>query len=340
MGGAADDSRARADALLRLLDVTATRTAACTFTIWGYGIGPALIALLRAGAALQRSDLTERATELVRQGTQQAPGPTDHLIVAEAVLALNDKIPGADAAVDRFVTAVRGADRPVQGRPQVHRPDLRDWSRTIWVDCMHTDGPGLAAAGLPDAAVQAMAEYAAVLQRPDGLFDHGYDVATGSGNHVAWGRGQGWALLGLIGTLRHARDAGLLERLDRLVDALGQHEVDGRWPTVVDRPDYPIELSTSALVATAVGTAVREGLVSPSRNALAHRAFAAVIAGLDDGVLPTSDATPVGRAEDYARRLTGCHPWGQGPALAALLDSADHNLDHDLPVPEQRDEGL
>src|SRR5690606_17928028 len=190
------------------------------------------------------------------------------------------------------------------------RPDLERWSRTVWVDCMHTDGPGLALLGDLDAAVEVTRDAAAALQRADGLFDHGYDVAVGAGNGVAWGRGQGWALLGLVGTLRHVLAPDLVERLHRLVDALAGTEQDGRWPTVVDHPAAPVEMSTSAYVALAVGEAVDAGLVDSSRRAsyraLADRAYAAALEAVDGGVLPTSDATPVGSAESYYDRPLGC----------------------------------
>ena len=78
----------------------------------------------------------------------------------------------------------------------MHRPDLERWHGVIWVDCMHTDGPGLALLGRVEEAVATTVEYASALQRDDGLFQHGYDVVSGRGNDVAWGRGQAWAMLG------------------------------------------------------------------------------------------------------------------------------------------------
>ncbi|HEX6445296.1 MAG TPA: glycoside hydrolase family 88 protein [Streptosporangiales bacterium] len=294
-------------------------TLRCEFTIWGYGVGPALTGLLAASRAAGRADLAQRVLDLVMPALHRGPDPTDHLIPVEVLTALPGDV-DVRPALDRFRTAILDACRPVPGRPRVHRPDMERWQRTIWVDCMHTDGPGLAALGDVEAGVAVTQEAAAALQRADGLFDHGYDVGTGEGNGVAWGRGQGWALLGLVGTLAHARDAELSGRLDALLAALARHERDGRWHTVVDDDAAPVEMSTSAYVALAVSDAVHGGLADPAHAAMAERAYAAARAALHDGVLPASDATPVGRAAEYHDRPSGLHPWGQGPLLLAMLN--------------------
>ncbi|MQA82618.1 MAG: hypothetical protein GEV10_29860 [Streptosporangiales bacterium] len=304
-----------------LLDSVATATDRCAYRIWGFGVGPALAGLVRAGSALKRPELVDGAAERVAPALHRDPDPTDHLIPVEALVELRREM-DVTPALERFRAAVLDATRPVPGRPCVHRPDLPRWSSTIWVDCMHTDGPGLALLGDTTAAVRVTREAATALQRPDGLFDHGYDVATGEGNGVAWGRGQGWALLGLVGTLLRATDAELAVRLEMLVTALASVEYDGHWHTVVDHAAAPVEMSTSAYVALAVDAAVDAGLVDPSHRAMADRALAAAVDATADGVLPVSDATPVGKAEEYYDRPLGSHPWGQGPLLLALLDRA------------------
>lgn len=301
-----------------LLESVVAATDSCAYQVWGFGVGPALTSLVRAGRLLGRPALVDGVVARVAPGLRAGTDPTDHLVPVEVLTSLPAAV-DTSHATRRFRAAVLDAARPVAGRPRVHRPDLERWSTTVWVDCMHTDGPGLALLGEVDAAVELTMEAAAALQRPDGLFDHGYDVATGEGNGVAWGRGQGWALLGLVGTLRHRYDAELAGRLDRLVGALAAREDAGRWRTVVDQQAAPVEMSTSACVALAVGAAVDAGLVDASYRALARRALTAAVDATHDGALPTSEATPVGRAESYYDRPLGLHPWGQGPLLLALL---------------------
>ncbi|MEV4545685.1 glycoside hydrolase family 88 protein [Micromonospora echinaurantiaca] len=309
----------------RLVAAVAQVTAATTPRIWGFGVGGILTALLRAGDTLGRPDLTQRVVDLVAPSLTAPPDPTDHLIAVEALLALADRRPDLDVtdACHRWLTAVRDARPAHPGGPRLHRPDLPPWSATVWVDCMHTDGPGLAALGHADEAVSYATEYATALQLPHGLFQHGYDARAGHGNGVAWGRGQAWALLGLTETLLHAPDNGLAERLVRLVDALAAHERDGEWSTVVDDPHAPVEASTSAYLAWILPHAVDAGLVDPAHGAMADRAWAATLRRLaPNGALAVSEATPVGAARDYRHRALGVFPWGQAPVLHAALDRA------------------
>lgn len=300
------------------VEAVAARTASCRFTVWGFGEGPALVGLLRAGRALRRGDLIDLVADLVAPSLRRRPEPTDHLVPVEVLLELARLRPGLDVrdAVAHFVHAVTRAPRPYAGRPRVHRPDLPDLGTTVWVDCLHTDGPGLRLAGHPVEAVTQVEEVSAALQDETGLYSHGYDVASGQPNAVHWGRGQGWALLGLTG----ARSERLRPRVDALVTALSRCEEDGRWRTVVDAQDSPVENSVSALVALGVMSGVRAGVLDASWLAMSDRALDAAVAAIDgDGGLPVSSATPVGVPDTYAERDTGVHPWGQGPLLLALL---------------------
>ncbi|HEY8454780.1 MAG TPA: glycoside hydrolase family 88 protein [Actinopolymorphaceae bacterium] len=306
------------------VEQVAAVTAAYPFKIWGFGEGPALAALLRVGQLAERADLVARVAELVLPSLRRPPDPTDHLIAVEVLLGLRslrgDVTTQIDDVCDRWVATIRDAPRRTPGGPRLHRPDLQAWSSTIWVDCMHTDGPGLLALGHVDEAVTYAKEYARVLQRSDGLFHHGYDVVSERGNGVAWGRGQGWALLGLVEVAAGTRDDELAGRLRQLVDALAEHEMDGRWRTVVDDPEAPLENSVSAFVAFGVRRAVAHGLVDQRHAAMAERAFAAAVQETVDGRLLVSDATPVGDAVSYRHRGLGAFPWGQGPLLLAMLE--------------------
>lgn len=305
-----------------LVRAVADRTARCPVAIWGYGIGGTLSGLVRASSVLGPAEYAGRVEELVGPALAAAAAPTDHLIPVEALLALRRARPSApvDAACERWVAAVLGAPEPWPGGPRVHRPDLEPWSSTVWVDCIHTDGPGLAALGRPAEAVEYATAYASVLQRDDGLFHHGYDVAARRGNGVAWGRGQAWALFGLVDTVHAAPDDALHARLGRLVEALAAWEDRGRWHTVVDDPASPVEHSVAAYLAWGLRRAVTYGLVDAGYTALADRAFDATLAALDDGAVVVSEATPVGGHQDYVRRATGVFPWGQAPVLHAVLD--------------------
>jgi len=306
-----------------LLRRVAERTAEYPFRVWGFGEGHALLGLLAAASLLDRPDLAEVVRARVEPSLGAAPGPEDHLIAVDVLRHLRQHYPDIDIqpAVDRFAAGVVSAARPVPGQPRVHRPDLAGLGRLIWVDCLHTD----AALGRPDL----IEEPAAVLQDDTGLFHHGYDVYAGRPSGVHWGRGQGWALWGLV-TILAGQDSpshpSLRARLDALVDALHQYESEGRWRTIVDSPEAPVEASVSALVAAGLLYGLQTGVVAPTAAGLADRAlaYAAGAAAASDGALVVSEATPVGSPATYLSRRSGVFPWGQGPLLVALAIAAGH----------------
>lgn len=300
----------------------AERTLRCPVRLWDFGVGSVLSGMVRVGQMLGEATYVDWADRLVAPTLTAPAGPADHLIAVEALSVLRSARPDLDIepSCARWIDTMLNAQRLTPSGPRIHWPDLEPWSSTIWVDCMHTDGPALAALGQPDKAVEHSTEYASVLQRDDGLFHHGYDALAERGNGIAWGRGQAWALLGLVDTLRQAADPDLNDRLTRLVESFARHEDGGRWHTIVDDPDSPLEHSVAAYVAYAVRRAVTFGLVEEEFGAMADRAFDATVQAVSKGALPVSEATPVGDASAYTSRSTGVFPWGQAPVLHAVVD--------------------
>lgn len=224
---------------------------------------------------------------------------------------------------------------------QIHRPDLPGLNDHIWVDCLYTDGPFLALLGRmtgdaawQDLAVQHTRAYVDVLRDPaTGLFFHGFHAASGRPNTILWGRGNGWALLGLVDLLRFLRDehpakARLSSIVESQIAALVHfQDAGGHWHTVLDREDTYLEHSVAAMLAWAIPQAARIGLVGDAALkaralAAAARAFEAVCSVTDaSGALTgVSSATPAGDLTTYATQPTGVFPWGQGPLLLALAD--------------------
>jgi rhamnogalacturonyl hydrolase YesR len=222
---------------------------------------------------------------------------------------------------------------------RLHRPDLAGWEHEVWVDCMHLDGPFLARLGWLSAdaswhalAVEALLSHARVLQdEVSGLFSHGFDDAVQRPNAVHWGRGQGWALLGLVDTIHWLPDKQdgrreMLERLAALVEALVATETaSGEWPTVVDNPSTRFEVSVSAFVTLGLLRAMHFGLIDAAYRPVADRAWASVVAHLaaNGDLQGVSGATPVGAAAaHYDAQPIGVFPWGQGAALLAAVERA------------------
>ena len=101
--------------------------------------------------------------------------------------------------------------------------------------------------------------YATRLQRPDGIFIHAVDAPH------AWGRGNGFALLGLTEALTYLPQswsdrARVLEIYRKHVAALAKLQSDdGSWRQVVDEPASYRELTVTAMTTAALARGVRLG---------------------------------------------------------------------------------
>lgn len=220
----------------------------------------------------------------------------------------------------------------------------------VFLDCLHFDPPFLVALGAAAGAsrytragVDQALGYLRLLQRDDGFLDHFVLQGETGRFGPGWGRGQGWALLGLLEvleTLGHgstADDAAVTpEERGVLGDAarvlvramLACQRDDGHWYAVVTDPSSGDEFSTAAFMATGFRRAVRHGLfddTEASRVELgAARALAAAVAGTDaDGGLREVSAAVMACTEPshYAHVPRGFRvPWGQGPLVLALCE--------------------
>lgn len=213
----------------------------------------------------------------------------------------------------------------------------------VFVDCLHFDPPFFAALAAAtgnirfvDAALTQALGYLTALGRSDGLFDHfildGVDGRFGQG----WGRGQGWALLGLLdvveqlaplaGTL-NAAQVGAMQRLRvaaaGLVAAMMRlQRPDGHWYIVITDPASGNESSTAAFMAAGFYRALRLGLLAGSATErAADAAYAAMWSAVNaDGRLTVVSAAVNACTEvsHYAHVPTGFQvPWGQGPVVLA-----------------------
>ena len=204
----------------------------------------------------------------------------------------------------------------------------------VFVDCMHFDPPFFVHFGaltgdaaLLDLGVDQALGHVDLLQDPSGLFWHFWLERTGRRYGLGWGRGQGWALLGLLDVLEHAPadHAGrprVLEAFVRLSDALrGTQLPDGTWPAVAQDPESGSESSTAAFAAAGFARAVTLGLLDASFAEPAHRAWAGAVANVDaNGLLLDVSAAvrPSTHESSYRHVPKGfLVPWGQGPLLVA-----------------------
>ncbi len=271
------------------LDSVACATRGYPFKVWGFGESIAMEALLAAGG-----DHASFAADLLGNWAAAVSplrcDPLAHVAPGVPLLQLHAQRP-APILLERALELAAVLANTTVGRhaARIHRPDLHGWEHAVWVDCMHLDGPFLTLLsactgdrGWAELGGELLLSHARILQdERSGLFAHGFDDQAGRANGVHWGRGQGWALLGLTDTLDHCPNAEI--------------------------------------------AAIKRAQVPQAYTPLAARALDAMRRGIDtDGRLQgVSDATPVGHTTaDYGRRPCGVFPWGQGPALMALLEHA------------------
>jgi len=219
---------------------------------------------------------------------------------------------------------------------------LADPPPGVFLDCLHFDPPFLTGLGrligdpglVADGIAQARG-YVRLLQQADGLFDH-FRLTTSSRTYgPGWGRGQGWALLGLLDVIVEAPPSEDVADLCRAASALVGRMIDlqredGHWWAVVDDPTSGEEWSTAAFMAYGFSRALEvPGLLDDGApvRAAAGRARRAVQAGLDaSGTLGEVSAAVMActQPSHYAHVPRGFRvPWGQGPALLALLTEED-----------------
>lgn len=325
------------------------RVADCTmrwpFRMWGFGEGIALRGLLAAYRATRQAEYYGFVRALLRAYLARGVAKTneEHVAPGTELLLLFEETGETDLLTAAQKLAALNASFPANKfGARMHRPDMPGWRKQLWVDCLDVDAPFLVRLGrLTDDAgyiEQGLGEilgYTRALQvettdEDAGLFWHGYEMDCGN-NGQLWARGNGWALMGLVETLKLLPQSSVArqelgERLWRLCHALKRHQHhDGLWHTVITQTESYLESTLAVMAAFALREAFAAGLLSEDefgemeRNAraAAHRCIN------EEGALAlVSDATPVGELKMYATRPFGVFPWGQGPLLLMLAQEA------------------
>ena len=226
-------------------------------------------------------------------------------------------------------------------------PDFKAWHELaergknggpcIFVDSMHFDAPFFAALHRVTrkneyrqlALETALSQIHLLYDPEDGLFHHFWIEHTRRRNGIAWGRGNGWGLLGLLDTLENlpAADPGVGEIRDVFCRVLGRmaelQDSGGGWHTVLNDAASYIETSIAAFMITAMSRALLHSWIAPARFLpVVETAMAYMLERVrPDGVLEgvSYETFPSTRLEHYRRMPRGgVVPWGQGPLLSAL----------------------
>jgi rhamnogalacturonyl hydrolase YesR len=176
-----------------------------------------------------------------------------------------------------------------------------------------------------DTAARMLIAYASRLQRPDGIFIH---ATTGP---FAWGRGNGFAALGLVEALTampasHPSRAPLLEIYRRHMDAIRRQQApDGMWREVIDEPGSYREETATAMLMTAMARGIRLGWIDASYRATVDRAWNGVAAHVaEDGtVIDVCTSTGAGPTKRYyldRAAITGADDRGGAMAMLAAVE--------------------
>jgi unsaturated rhamnogalacturonyl hydrolase len=249
---------------------------------------------------------------------------------------VDEGVPGLTELIKRLLDHYL-AHTP-RGETGLHyfRPDLPQFRATLLVDSLYHVPPFIAAcahrfndARLHDEALSMWREHAAALSVADRpLLFHNYDHGSGRHRGYGWGRGNGWALYGLVDLIErlprdHPGTKDAIAEFHRLADAiLVLQDESGFWRTLLDDRESYLETSTAAFYGAIFTKGAALGLLSDRHSSAAERAWTALLSRIDDegGAFGTSAATwaasaPVEDLALYKSAPTEVNVWGQGAAL-------------------------
>jgi unsaturated rhamnogalacturonyl hydrolase len=201
--------------------------------------------------------------------------------------------------------------------------------QTGWTDDMFMASSVLARFASADQVAvlgRLLTTYAGKLQRPDGIFVHAAD------GPFAWGRGNGFALLGVTEALTFlpaswSDRARVLEIYRKHVAALAKLQSDdGSWRQVVDEPASYRELTVTAMTTAAMARGVRLGWIDRAAyGPIIERGWNAVAARVnaDGTVKDVCSGTGVGPTKDYYMNrpvVNGADDRGGAMAFLAAIE--------------------
>ncbi|MGI8880252.1 MAG: glycoside hydrolase family 88 protein [Jatrophihabitans sp.] len=344
-----------------LLSRAADKLLALPYRSWRFGDSIAFEAMVDASRALGRDRWREFARGFIRSWAASAtehfrldctaPGlamikifeDTGDQLVLDGARRLADYLMTRPTMSGAFQTFDRASLQPPFSGEELSPADralLDNPPAGVYVDCLHFDPPFFAALGRVTgdsvyadvAASQALAYIRLLQDQESGLFHHFALAGQPHAYISSWGRGQGWALLGLTDLVAllpsdHPDRVELCAAATRLIDGVLHYQsANGSWHTLIDDPTSGAESTTSAFLAAGFHRAAELGLVSrPTVRSAIGNAWAAVLSHERDGLL--RDASDAVRSSTVRSHYTHVEvdvisPWSQG-ALVLMLAGDD-----------------
>jgi len=274
-------------------------------------------------------------TELARElDAHRAGHAAARFAPCRVLLHLRDELDvrEAESYVRTVAAAIAGAARSPRGAFLLEEGS---GSGAVFIDSIYGDPALLAEAGSTfgdDDLVEAASRFALGLleelqDTTSGLVSHFAETHTGVRPGIPWGRGNGWAVLGLsdlLVALPREADASLelLARYRLLVDGVLAHQSpSGAWRNVISDPaSYP-ESSTTAMVVAGITQSVAAGHLDEVYRVAAERGWEAIAHRIDpSGHLVGVSYRPglnVQPSRYEHAPVGGVYPWGNGPYLRA-----------------------
>ncbi|WP_104399621.1 glycoside hydrolase family 88 protein [Vibrio penaeicida] len=222
------------------------------------------------------------------------------------------------------------------GLSEAQQKQMTNPGAGIWLDCMHFDPPFYAHLSQidPDGnwgerAVSEILGYRQFLYNSElGLYRHYWLADTNQSYIDGWGRGQGWALLGLLDVARYASHIqgadAVREQARELATKMLEYQLsDGNWYAMVHEKRSGPESSTAAFMACAFYRGMKAGILDPHTfEKPAELAFQAMVNNLDNqgNLMGVSAAVMSALIDEHYWHvpLNKIVPWGQGPVLTAF----------------------
>jgi rhamnogalacturonyl hydrolase YesR len=290
---------------------------------------------LRLAVITGDESLRDKVVEQTRpwvSGEKKMFGERVQLTAVAGTIVFAELASGADAAHPASDRSARPlADEGGKLAAAEKSPGLAQYGGG-WTDDMFMAGAVLARTGRwqgreadLEIAGRLLTAYAERLQRADGLFNHAAD------GPVAWGRGNGFAAMGLTEVLtalpaddrQRTKILGIYRR--QMAAARTQQAPDGMWREIVDDPTAYREETATAMLLTAMARGVRLGWIDRSYRPVVERAWRALAAHVvaDGTVIDVCASTGAGPDRRYyfdRPAITGADDRGGAMALMAAME--------------------
>jgi unsaturated rhamnogalacturonyl hydrolase len=297
------------------------------FYRWDWGEGIAFEGLDAWGEATAQSQFTDYVTaavnEWVEEGRPSKFGP--------AICLLSRLNSPANLAFARRVGDLL-LDAPMEHSVVLLDPP----SHSIFVDSLSSDPPFLQRLGKETGderysrrAAEILLGHCRTLQdEKTGLFSHFADLGSGVAPGIPWGRGNGWAALGLanyiVGCPSEAPEREeVVDRFKLLCAGLRVNRIPkAGWRNLIDRPESYPESSCTVMISCALNATLTSGDIGAEWEDMAKDAWGAVEHRIDpSGHLASVSYRPGVNTDpsryEHAPALGGAYPWAQGPYLLA-----------------------